>query len=153
MISSFDESNLYLENVHDNIPNLIAIRLHISNPSSTAFTITGATLKHGSELYEAIALNIKDRRNSNGVTLIEKKPKDINTIDAIYLNISSENLFNNPRLEPNSSSYFYVTFEDVAPLHKFKEFELTLFYNKKRFSTKVTVNLPPKDLDLLRQYL
>lgn len=105
--------------------NLAVTKIFLSNPSSQATNIESIVLKYKRRTYRADTCKIHDHRNPNGITILYKNNPDFQT----NLNISSENILNNRRIEAYGTSVGFVVFYDFPKITQ-------------KITCKITLNLP-----------
>ncbi|NFT82520.1 hypothetical protein FDF64_08600 [Clostridium botulinum] len=137
-LSTIPNNNLCLGFVHYREYKLIIIDLTIDNNSTSSVNISRIKLVDGNNTYLANPININDRLNKNGISLISN-----NEDEYMPINISTENILNNTRISSYGTLNGYAVFNDVDLIFAPKSFKLIVDTPSKSFKTNVIVNLCP----------
>ncbi|MDP4144497.1 MAG: hypothetical protein Q8936_08455 [Bacillota bacterium] len=114
---------------------LLIVDLAIENNSTSAADISFITLIDGNSSYLASKIELSDRHNSNGITLI-------NDDDNLYLpiDISTKNILNNPRVSSYGFLNGFAVFQNIEPLEAPRYYKIIVKTPSKSFKKKIKIN-------------
>lgn len=138
-ISSYSDNNFCLGFIWYKEYRLIIINLNIENNSTSAVDISRIKLSYDGDIYIASTVDIKDKLNKDGISLISD---DHSSYKAI--NIISENILNETRIDSYGTLSGFAVFHCNKLLKKPEKLILTVDTPSKSFSTEVLVNLCPE---------
>lgn len=121
--------------------NLAIIKMYISNPSAQSVDINSIVLTYLGQTYLADTCSLHDRYNKNGISVLSKE----NTEYVAQLNISSENILNNKRIEAYGTSIGFAVFYDFPEITSDVPCTLKLTLPNGKFTEKDIVIHPLDD--------
>ncbi len=117
---------------------LAIVKMFICNSSEQSIDIESISLTYNGKEYFADTCSLSDDYNSDGITLFSKGHEKMH---CIYLNISSENLLNNRRINSYGTSSGFAVFYDFPQITSPVFCTLTLtFPNRKKYKKAIMVH-------------
>ena len=141
-ISSFCQNNIFVNAIESDPYNLIIIDLVIENNSNTSIDISRIKLINEKHDYLADIVNMTDKFNSTGISLIQPDTNEI-----IRYSVVSKNILNNPRIESYGVVKGFALFYGTKQLEDKENFKLVVDTPQRSFSTKIYVNLSPSGFE------
>ncbi|HEY5557539.1 hypothetical protein [Acetobacterium sp.] len=116
--------------------------LIIANNSNTDVSISGIELTLDSKTYRAGRCDVRDFRNSNGISLMDNDSSD----KYFLFNIKTENILDNTRITSNGTIEGYAIFHVDSIIEKQTSCKITLITPGRSFSENIIINPLPNHL-------
>ncbi|CAM2950378.1 hypothetical protein HAHI6034_05730 [Hathewaya histolytica] len=114
---------------------LLIVDLTIENNSTSSVDISKIKLIDENNTYIASTIEISDKYNENGISLVNSPITSYKP-----LNITSQNILNNPRVPSYGTLNGFAVFNNIEPLEESKSYTIIIHTPSKSFKKSIIIN-------------